>query len=89
MKSEITITKVPVTTYKEKKTVNIEMTFDEAAVLFCLIGQMQLPQQIEVVEKSIQTFHPKFSYLLKDVEGRVDNLIYGLYGSLNKTMGNL
>ena len=89
MKSEITITKVPVTTYKEKKTVNIEMTFDEASLLFCLIGQMELPQQIEIAEKSIQKFHPQFSYLLKDVKGRVDNLIYGLYDSLNKTLGNL
>jgi len=89
MKSEITITKVPVTTYKEKKTVNIEMTFDEAALLFCLIGQMQLPEQIEVAELSIEKFHPQFSYLLKDVKGRVGNLIYGLYDSLGKTVENL
>ena len=91
MKSEITITKVPVRTYtyKEKKTVNIEMTFDEAALLFCLIGQMEPPKQIEVAEKSIQKFHPQFSYLLKDVRGRVDHLIYDLYDSLNKTLGNL
>ena len=89
MKSEITITKVPVTTYKEKKTVNIEMTFDEAALLFCLIGQMHLPQQPENVEKSIQEFHPQFSYLLKDVKGKVGNLIYGLHDSLNETLGNL
>jgi len=89
MKSEITITKVPVTILQEKKTVNIEMTFDEAALLFCLIGQMDLPEQIEVAEKSIQKFHPRFSYLLKDVKGRVDKLIYGLYDSLQKTLGRL
>jgi hypothetical protein len=89
MKSEITITKVPVTTYNEKKTVNIEMTFDEAALLFCLIGQASLPEQVEAAELSIQKFHPQFSYLLKDVKGKVDKLIYGLYDSLNKTLGNL
>jgi hypothetical protein len=89
MKSEITITKVPVTTYNEKKTVNIEMTFDEAALLFCLIGQMEPPKEVENAELSIQKYHPQFSYLLKDVKGRVDNLIYGLYDSLNKTLGNL
>jgi len=89
MKSEITITKVPVTILQEKKTVNIEMTFDEAALLFCLIGQMDLPEQIEVAEKSIQKFHPRFSYLLKDVKGRADKLIYGLYDSLQKTLGRL
>ena len=89
MKSEITITKVPVITYNEKKTVNIEMTFDEAAILFCILGQMHPPQQTENVEKSIQKFHPQFSYLLHSVEGRVANLIYGLHGSLNKTLGNL
>jgi len=89
MKSEITITKVPVTILQEKKTVNIEMTFDEAALLFCLIGQMDLPKQIENVELSIQKFHPQFSYLLKDVKGRVDKLIYGLYDSLQKTLGRL
>ena len=89
MKSEITITKVPVTTYNEKKTVNIEMTFDEAAILFCLIGQMEPPKQIENVELSIQKFNPQFSYLLHSVEGRVANLIYNLYDSLNKTLGKL
>jgi len=65
------------------------MTFDEAALLFCLIGQMDLPEQIEVAEKSIQKFHPRFSYLLKDVKGRADKLIYGLYDSLQKTLGRL
>jgi hypothetical protein len=89
MKSEITITKVPVMTYKEKKTVNIEMAFDEAALLFCLIGQMHPPEQIEAAEKSIQKFHPQFSYLLKDVKGKVGDLIYGLHDSLNETLGNL
>lgn len=89
MKSEITITKVPVTTYKEKKTVNIEMTFDEAALLSCLIGQMEPQKQIEIAELSIQKHHPQFSYLLKDVKERVNELTYGLYDSLNKTLGNL
>jgi hypothetical protein len=65
------------------------MTFDEAALLFCLIGQMEPPKQIENAELSIQKFHPQFSYLLKNVKGRVDKLIYGLYDSLNKTLGNL
>ena len=89
MKSKITIEQIAVTTIQEKKTVNIEMTFDEAALLFCLIGQMEPPKQIENVEKSIQKFHPQFSYLLHSVEGRVDNLIYNLYDSLDKTLGNL
>ena len=86
MKSKITTEQIAVTTLQEKKTVNIEMTFDEAALLFCLIGQMHLPIAFE---KSIQKHHPQFSYLLKDVKGRVDKLIYGLYDSLNKTLGNL
>jgi len=38
MKSKITTEQIAVTTLQEKKTVNIEMTFDEAALLFCLIG---------------------------------------------------
>ena len=89
MKSEITITKVPATILQEKKTVNIEMTFDEAALLLCLIGQMEPPKQIENVELSIQKFHPQFSYLSKDVRGRVDKLIYSLYDSLKETLGGL
>jgi len=89
MKSKITTEQIAVTILQEKKTVNIEMTFDEAALLFCLIGQMEPPKQIENVEKSIQKFHPQFSYLLHSVEGRVDNLVYNLYDSLNKTLGNL
>jgi len=89
MKSKITTEQIAVTILQEKKTVNIEMTFDEAALLFCLIGQIEPPKQIENVEKSIQKFHPQFSYLLHSVEGRVDNLVYNLYDSLNKTLGNL
>jgi len=89
MKSKITTEQIAVTILQEKKIVNIEMTFDEAALLFCLIGQMEPPKQIENVEKSIQKFHPQFSYLLHSVEGRVDNLVYNLYDSLNKTLGNL
>jgi len=89
MKSKITTEQIAVTTIQEKKTVNIEMTFDEAALLFCLIGQMEPPKQIENVELSIQKFHPQFSYLLKDVKGRVGELIYGLYDSLKETLGGL
>jgi hypothetical protein len=89
MKSKITTEQIAITTIQEKKTVNIEMTFDEAALLFCLIGQMQPPEQIEAAELSIQKFHPQFSYLLKNVKGRVDNLVYGLYDSLKETLGNL
>jgi hypothetical protein len=89
MKSKITTEQIAVTTLQEKKTVNIEMTFDEAALLFCLIGQMEPPKQIENVELSIQQFHPQFSYLLHSVEGRVNNVIYNLHDSLNKTLGNL
>ena len=89
MKSKITTEQIAVTILQEKKTVNIEMTFDEAAVLFCLIGQIEPPKQIENVEKSIQKFHPQFSYLSKDVRGRVDKLIYSLYDSLKETLGGL
>ena len=89
MKSKITTEQIAVTTLQEKKTVNIEMTFDEAALLFCLIVQKELPKQTENAEKSIQKFHPQFSYLLHSVEGRVNNVIHNLYDSLNKTLGNL
>ena len=89
MKSKITTEQIAVTILQEKKTVNIEMTFDEAAVLFCLIGQASLPEQVEAAELSIQKFHPQFSYLLKNVNGRVDKLIYGLYDSLKETLGGL
>jgi len=50
---------------------------------------MEPPKQIENVELSIQKFHPQFSYLLHSVEGRVNNVIYNLHDSLNKTLGNL
>lgn len=84
MKSTLTILKVPVTTVQDQKTVNIEMTFDEAAVLFCILGQTNPQDQIEQVEKSIQKYHPQFSYLLHSVEGRVKHLIYDLYDSLHE-----
>ena len=87
MKSTLTIQKVPVTTYKDQKTVNIQMTFDEAAVLFCILGQTDLHNQIAEVEESIQRYHPQFTYLLHNAEGRVKNLIYRLYDSLGEALG--
>lgn len=89
MKSTLTIQKVPVTTYKDQKTVNIEMTFDEAAVLFCILGQTNPHDQIEGVKKGIRMYHPQFTYLLRGTEGKVKDLIYNLYDSLNETIGKL
>ena len=89
MKSTLTIQKVPVTTYKEQKTVNIEMTFNEAAILFCILGQTDPHNQIAEVEKSIQRYHPQFSYLLPSAEEKVKDLIYRLYDSLGETLGRL
>lgn len=86
MKAQVHTIKVPVTTYEEKKSVTIEMTYDEAAILFCLLGQTDSGEGARRAEESIERYNPQFKYLLPSIEGRVHNLVHGLHQTLNKTI---
>lgn len=86
MKSLLTTKKVPVTTYEEKKTVSLEMSYDEAALLYCMFGQMVPSKEVEAVRTSVETYNPHFSHLLKDLPKSLESLINSIYESLDETL---
>jgi hypothetical protein len=86
MKAKINTIKVPVTVYEEKKTVQLEMSQDQAALLFCLVGQMNKTREAVMTEKSITRYNPTFAYLLPNLNNSVPNLICDLYETLDKVL---
>lgn len=86
MHATATTKTVEVITTQEKKFVNLELTHDEAALLFCLMGQMEKATAKELIEVSIQRYNSRYKPLLNNLKDNASKLVSDLYHTLERAL---